>query len=115
MQARRRRRNRHLRRGGIDQVPWPCVKLEDTNDPRIYYYGNYHLQGLYVDKPNRCGSFTSSQLLRLQVRELQLQYTHKEYRWQAEALMAMQEAAEAHLIKIFEDAYVATMWSLCVE
>ena len=33
-------------------------------------------------------------------------YTHREYRWQSTALLAMQEAAEAHLVRIFEDAYV---------
>jgi histone H3/H4 len=38
------------------------------------------------------------------VREIQTQYSTKEYRWQAEALLALQEAAEAHLVRIFEDA-----------
>lgn len=28
------------------------------------------------------------------------------YRWQATALLAVQEAAEAHLVRLFEDAYV---------
>jgi histone H3/H4 len=28
------------------------------------------------------------------------------YRWQKEALMALQEAAEAYLVRLFEDAYV---------
>ncbi len=38
------------------------------------------------------------------VREIQTQYSNKEFRWQAEALLALQEAAEAHLVRIFEDA-----------
>ena len=28
------------------------------------------------------------------------------FRWTAEALMALQEASEAYLVKLFEDAYV---------
>ncbi|KAF0739426.1 hypothetical protein Ae201684P_009935 [Aphanomyces euteiches] len=40
------------------------------------------------------------------VREIQLQFSGigQQYRWQAEALLALQEAAEAHLVRIFEDA-----------
>lgn len=38
------------------------------------------------------------------VREIQMQYTRTQYRWQSEALLAMQEAAEAHLVRLFEDA-----------
>ena len=33
-------------------------------------------------------------------------YTH---RWQAEAMVALQEAAEAHLVGLFEDAYLCTI------
>jgi histone H3/H4 len=39
-------------------------------------------------------------------REIQLTFTQEAFRWQAEALVAMQEAAEAYLVHIFEDAYV---------
>ena len=38
------------------------------------------------------------------VREVQTQYTRVAYRWQATALLAIQEAAESHLVKLFEDA-----------
>ncbi|TMW62670.1 hypothetical protein Poli38472_005288 [Pythium oligandrum] len=38
------------------------------------------------------------------VREIQMEFTPREYRWQAEALLALQEAAEAHLVRLFEDA-----------
>ena len=31
------------------------------------------------------------------------------YRWQATAILALQEAAEAHLVGIFEDAYCCTL------
>ncbi|KAF0686232.1 Aste57867_21937 [Aphanomyces stellatus] len=40
------------------------------------------------------------------VREVQLQFSGIEYRWQTAAILALQEAAEAHLVRIFEDAYV---------
>ena len=38
------------------------------------------------------------------VREVQTYFFRKEYRWQAEAILALQEAAEAHLVGLFEDA-----------
>ncbi|OQR82908.1 histone H3 variant [Achlya hypogyna] len=38
------------------------------------------------------------------VREIQLHYATVQFRWQAEALLALQEAAEAHLVRVFEDA-----------
>ena len=41
-----------------------------------------------------------------QVREVTQQYTNREIRWKGEALMAMQEAAEAYLQGLFEDACV---------
>lgn len=41
------------------------------------------------------------------VRELQLQYARRQFRWQAEALLALQEATEAYLVSLFEDAYVS--------
>jgi histone H3/H4 len=40
----------------------------------------------------------------VQVREVTQQYTSKEFRWKAEALLALQEAAEAYLTGLFEDA-----------
>ncbi|GMH69739.1 hypothetical protein TrRE_jg5875 [Triparma retinervis] len=38
------------------------------------------------------------------IREIQQQYTTSPYRWQAAACMALQEAAEAHLVGLFEDS-----------
>ena len=38
------------------------------------------------------------------VQEILNEWTNKQYRWQAQALLALQEAAEAHLVKLFEDA-----------
>lgn len=38
------------------------------------------------------------------VREVTQLYTSKEYRFKAEALLALQEAAEAYLVTLFEDA-----------
>lgn len=37
------------------------------------------------------------------VREIQMSMSKIEYRWQGTALLALQEAAEAHLVGLFED------------
>mmetsp|Transcript_17438 Transcript_17438/g.37679 ORF Transcript_17438/g.37679 Transcript_17438/m.37679 type:complete len:157 (+) Transcript_17438:149-619(+) len=38
------------------------------------------------------------------VRELQYGMTRQPYRWQGSAILALQEAAEAHLVGLFEDS-----------
>lgn len=38
------------------------------------------------------------------VREIQYTMMNEAYRWQATAMMALQEASEAHLVGLFEDA-----------
>lgn len=38
------------------------------------------------------------------VREIQTDMLRKPYRWQGTAILALQEAAEAHLVGLFEDA-----------
>jgi histone H3 len=38
------------------------------------------------------------------VREIQLNMMRQNYRWQGTALLALQEASEAHLVALFEDA-----------
>ncbi|CAE7663777.1 hypothetical protein FNF27_00234 [Cafeteria roenbergensis] len=38
------------------------------------------------------------------VREVTLYYTSREFRWQRDALLALQEAVEAYLVGLFEDA-----------
>lgn len=43
------------------------------------------------------------------VREIQTYFFSKDYRWQAVAMLAMQEAAEAHLVGLFEDANLCTI------
>lgn len=43
------------------------------------------------------------------VREIQTYFFRSEYRWQAEAMLALQEAAEAHLVGLFEDANLCTI------
>lgn len=40
----------------------------------------------------------------LQIREITLYYTSREFRWQRDALLALQEASEAYLVGLFEDA-----------
>ena len=39
-----------------------------------------------------------------QVKEVTSQYTHKDFRWKAEALLALQEMAEQYLTALLEDA-----------
>ena len=39
----------------------------------------------------------------------ELHFTNREYRWQSSALMAMQEAVEAHLVGLFQDA---NLWAI---
>jgi len=43
------------------------------------------------------------------VKEVQGYFYRKEYRWQASAILALQEAAEAHLVGLFEDANLCTI------
>ena len=43
------------------------------------------------------------------VREVQTYFFRKQYRWQAEAMVALQESAEAHLVGLFEDANLCTI------
>lgn len=43
------------------------------------------------------------------VKEVQTDIYRKEYRWQAEAILALQEAAESHLTGLFEDANLCTI------
>jgi histone H3 len=43
------------------------------------------------------------------VREIQTYFFQTEYRWQAVAMLALQEAAEAHLVGLFEDANLCTI------
>jgi histone H3/H4 len=43
------------------------------------------------------------------VREIQTYFFKGEFRWQAEAMLALQEAAEAHLVGLFEDANLCTI------
>lgn len=43
------------------------------------------------------------------VREVQTYFSRKEFRWQAEAMLALQEAAEAHLVGVFEDANLCSI------
>ena len=43
------------------------------------------------------------------VKEIQTYFSRQEYRWQASAIYALQEAAEAHLVGLFEDANLCTI------
>eukprot|EP00742_Colponemidia_sp_Colp-10_P003593 GILJ01003825.1.p1 GENE.GILJ01003825.1~~GILJ01003825.1.p1 ORF type:complete len:164 (+),score=11.97 GILJ01003825.1:74-493(+) len=43
------------------------------------------------------------------VREIQQSFLREPYRWQADAMLALQEAAEAYLVGLIEDAYLCTI------
>ena len=43
------------------------------------------------------------------VREIQQQFSRESYSWQASAILALQEAAEAHLIGLFEDCNLCAL------
>ena len=43
------------------------------------------------------------------VREIQLGITNVQYSWQASAILALQEAAEAHLVGLFEDCMLCAI------
>lgn len=43
------------------------------------------------------------------VREVTGQFTNVPYRWEAAGLLALQEAAEAHLVGLFEDANLCAL------
>lgn len=43
------------------------------------------------------------------VREVQTVFFRKPYRWQAQAMLALQEAAESHIVGLFEDANLCTI------
>lgn len=45
-------------------------------------------------------------LVIVQVRELTMKFTREDMRWRAEAILALQEAAEAYLVGLFEDSCV---------
>ena len=47
-----------------------------------------------------------------QVREVTEYYTNRTYRWRAEAILALHEAAEAYLVNLFEDTCVIQLHSL---
>lgn len=49
------------------------------------------------------------------VREVQYEYNRVQMRWQARAIEALQQAAEAYLVRLMEDAYVLhVVFGVCV-
>ena len=43
------------------------------------------------------------------VREIQQEMSREAYRWQGTAILALQEAAEAHLVGLFEDCNLCAL------
>jgi histone H3 len=96
--ANRRERERELaRRGGSGGVaPAPPVR-------RRYRPGTRALQEIRRFQKSTELLIRKLPFARL-VREVTNEFTRREIRWKAEALLATQEAAEAYLVGLFEDA-----------
>jgi histone H3/H4 len=43
------------------------------------------------------------------VREIQMEMSREAYRWQGTAILALQEASEAHLVSLFEDTNLCAL------
>ena len=79
-----------------------------ANPPRRYRPGEKALREIRFYQKNTELLIRRLPFARL-VREVQTYFFRKEYRWQAEAMLALQEAAEAHLVGLFEDANLCTI------
>lgn len=91
----------------------PSTKLPASGSPakaqkRRYRPGERALQEIRFYQRNTDLLIRKLPFARL-VKEVQSNFFRKTYRWQAQALLALQEAAEAHLIGLFEDATLCTI------
>jgi len=93
----------------IDLAPLPFVKSENIRKVQIFLYGSCPFLDLYV----ALASFAVYRKADYsQVREIAVDMTtdvNEEgaymLRWQSSAIQALQEATEAFLVHLFEDAY----------
>lgn len=83
--------------------------VQDPNQPkRRYRAGEKALREIRFYQRNTDLLIRKLPFARL-VKEVQTYFSRKEFRWQAAAILALQEAAEAHLVSLFEDAYLCTI------
>lgn len=81
---------------------------EKTGNKRRYRPGEKALREIRFWQRNTDLCIRRLPFARL-VKEVQTYFSRKEYRWQANAMLALQEAAEAHLVSLLEDAYLCTI------
>eukprot|EP01036_Dinobryon_divergens_P030341 gene30341-39570_t len=84
------------------------VKEKATPAKRRYRPGEKALREIRFYQKNTDLLIRKLPFARL-VREVQTYFYRKEFRWQASAMLALQEAAEAHLVGLFEDANLCTI------
>lgn len=100
------------RNDDIAPVHLRCVKSESISGALIFYYEDCHLLALCVGLSARRNNLRHAEYLEIQVREITLDMmTDTNYqmgdtglRWQSSAILALQEATEAFLVHLFEDA-----------
>eukprot|EP01031_Cornospumella_fuschlensis_P024568 gene24568-29683_t len=90
----------------ISKSPAPAKKASPTK--RRYRPGEKALREIRFYQRNTDLMIRKLPFARL-VKEVQTYFFRKDYRWSAQAMLALQEAAEAHLVGLFEDAYLCTI------
>lgn len=90
----------------ISKSPAPPKKSSPTK--RRYRPGEKALREIRFYQRNTDLMIRKLPFARL-VKEVQTYFFRKDYRWSAQAMLALQEAAEAHLVALFEDAYLCTI------
>jgi histone H3/H4 len=96
------------RKQAVKSRKQPAPKKEIIEKRRRYRPGEKALREIRFYQRNTDLLIRRIPFARL-VREIQTYFFRKEYRWQAEAILALQEAAESHLVGLFEDAYLCTI------
>lgn len=95
------------------QAPSHCARLEDTRSRRIFCYSNcrsrvWYVTCLFIIYQTSCNTYTNI----LQVREVAYNVAPASlegHRWQSQAIQALQEAAEAFLVHLFEDTNLCAL------
>jgi histone H3 len=87
-----------------------CVAHNHFQTPSLNYYISFSITPTGEAALREIRKYQNSTSLLLRrlpfarlVREIQYSMTRQPYRWQGSALLALQEATEAHLIGLFED------------
>lgn len=100
------RRDSRLVGGAKSQRP-RAIKTKTETKPR-YRPGEKALREIRFYQRNTDLLIRKLPFARL-VREVQTYFLRRPFRWQAQAVLALQEAAESHLTGLFEDANLAAI------